>query len=52
LAKIKQSGWGSFKRLNITLPVEIYDHLEHKRGMIPRSRLIARILEKHLAEEV
>jgi len=42
----------SFKRLNITLPVEIYDRLERKRGMIPRSRLIARILEKHLAEEV
>jgi metal-responsive CopG/Arc/MetJ family transcriptional regulator len=48
----KESKKTGFKKINITLPMEIFDRLEHARGLVPRSRLIARVLEKHLAEEV
>jgi metal-responsive CopG/Arc/MetJ family transcriptional regulator len=35
-----------FKVIAISIPKELYHHIDFKRGDVPRSRFIVRLLEK------
>jgi len=36
--------------INVSLPTEIYNHIESVRGDVPRSKFVVRLLEKALGK--